>query len=111
MANGVRSFVVAGATAILMGASMLGGQGSATAGTPQAAKVVAESTVITGQLGDAQNKRHCRWIWHRGYWQWVPRRYWDGRYHRWINHQGDDRNRNHRWIRVWHRAGWTKVCR
>src|SRR5581483_1909930 len=76
MANGVRSFVVVGATAILMGASMLGGQGSATAGTPQAAKVVAESKVITGQLGDAQNKRHCRWIWHRGYWQWVPRRYW-----------------------------------
>lgn len=108
MANGVRNLVVSGATAILMVASMLGVQGSAAATTPQVAKA-AEVTVVADQLNGVQSRRHCRWVWHRGYWQWVPRRFWDGRHHRWVDRRGGDRN--HRWIRVWHRAGWTKVCR
>lgn len=113
MANGVRNLVVSGATATLMVASMvLGTQGSAAAATPQVPEAAtprpAQVSVLV-EPGRAGQRDHCRRVWHRGYWQWVPRRYWDGRHHRWVNRPGGDRN--HRWIRVWHRAEWTRVCR
>ena len=108
MANGVRRLVVSTATATLMFASTLGAQGSAAA-APQVARTAVDAAVVSNQLDAPEAQRHCRSVWHRGYWEWVPRRYWDGRHHRWVNRNGGDRR--HRWIKVWHRAGWTRVCR
>jgi hypothetical protein len=110
MANGVRKVLVSGGATILMVASTtLGLQGSAAASSPRAASETAAVSVIVDQAGLTESRQRCRTVWHRGYWQWVPRRYWDGGHQRWTDRGwGNQRNR---WVKVWHRAESTRVCR